>query len=171
MTEEQIKSGFSSALPYIYAAGMYVPMLTFNFGIAELNQAALLGFCGVGALKFYLGYKKLQYMSTPEYREYIDLYNEYVSDIALMLDELGFKSDFSAAIAYKYCLNLGIFSSETYEYTIYENDRERVLRYSGARVATGACCCRHNASLLSDILIQRGVWHLKFLYIVVREKF
>lgn len=154
MTKEQFKKSFISAVPFFSAAAIQIPfVLDDKFGTNEITMAANFS---VGAVLFYFKCRELSYMNTPEYKEYVELYNEFVSDIARMYKELGFKGDFSTSVVYKFCLDSGIFSVEPVKYTLYKDDRDKLCRYSGGRVTTGRCCCRHNASFLADILMEMG---------------
>lgn len=154
MTKEQFKKGFISGVPYFAAAAMQVPfVLDGDVGVNGVMMAANFG---IGAVLFYLKCKRFSFLNTAEYKEYVAVYNEFVSDIAKMYKELGFKGDFSTSVVYKHCLESGIFSVEPVEYTLYYDDKDDVYRYCGGRVATGKCCCRHNASLLADVLTEMG---------------
>ena len=154
MTIEQLKGGFKSGTPFFCAALTQIPCI-FDRQF-EANEILLLSNLFVGAVLFGFEYQYLNYTNIPEYKEYVELYEEFISDIAKMYRELGFKGDFTASLAYKLCLESGIFSARPVQYTIYENDCDRLIKYCGGRVATGAYCCRHNASLLSDILTKMG---------------
>ena len=91
------------------------------------------------------------------YKECLAYYKEYVKDIADMYNELGFSSDLSTCIAYYFCLRSGIFSeNQSYRYTVYKPDFDLFFEIMGSRVATGECCCRHNVSLLTDIINEQG---------------
>ena len=153
MTKEQFKKGFISAVPYLSAGAIQIPYLADPSCINEFMMGINLG---IGALLFYLKCKEYKFMNTKEYKDYVSLYDEFVKDIAKMYKELGFKGDFSTSIVYKHCLEAGIFSISPVQYTLFENDKEKLYKYCGGRVATGECCCRHNASLLADIITEMG---------------
>lgn len=154
MTKEQVKRGLESAAPYLVASAVNIPfVLDGDVGVHGTFMAANFG---VSAVLFYLKYRQYKYLDTPEYKEYVDLYEEFISDIAKMYKELGFKGDFSTSIVLKQCLDSGIFSVEPVKYTLYEDDKDKLCRYSGGRVATGSCCCRHSASFMADVLTATG---------------
>lgn len=154
MTKEQFINGFRSAAPYLGAAVVQAPFILEDADAVSIGIA--LSCISLSGLKFYLECKKFEYTNTPEYREYVQLYDEVVTDIAKMYKELGFKGDYITSIAFQHCLDTGVFSKDVIGYTLYEDDKDRLVRYAGGRVATGAYCCRHCASLLSDVLTKMG---------------
>lgn len=154
MTKEQFRKSFISVAPYISSGLAQIPFIADDDNF--FNEIFMAINLGVGALLFYLKCRKLGYMNTPEYKEYVALYDDVVSDIAKMYSELGFKGDFSTSVVFKHCLENGIFSLEPVKYTLFESDKEELYKYCGGRVATGKCCCRHNASLLADVLTEMG---------------
>ena len=121
-----------------------------------------LGFTFASALNVARIYPKWQELhgiaKTEEFQEYVELYKEYVKDNSRFLSELGAKGDLSGAYLYKLLLDDGFFS-ENREVNVgsYKNDKyDRFLDVMGARVTTGAYCCRHAASLLTDIINGMG---------------
>ena len=97
-------------------------------------------------------------MKTEEYKDYKFLYDEFVTDIAQFFHDIGVKSDLSGAYLFKLCLDSGIFSeTRDVRFSIYENDiYDHFIDVMGGRVATGAYCCRHAASLLTDVINSMG---------------
>lgn len=154
MTKEQFASGFKSAAPYLVGAAVQTPFI-FD-GDNFVNTGLAIALTGLSGLNFYLGCRRLNYTNVPEYKEYVQLYDEVVTDIAKMYKELGFKGDFITSVAFQYCLDTGVFSKDVIGYTLYEDDKDRLVKRVGGRVATGAYCCRHCASLLSDVLTKMG---------------
>lgn len=154
MTKEQVKRGLESAAPYLVASAVNIPFVL--DGDVGVNGTLLAANFGVSALLFYLKCRQFIYLDTPEYKEYVDLYEEFILDIAKMYKELGFKGDFSTSIVLKQCLDSGIFSEKPVKYTVYQDDADRMTKYSGGRVTTGSCCCRHSASFMADVLTATG---------------
>ena len=115
----------------------------------------------------YLGYKGFkrgvknydfkQLTETEFYKDYVSLYQSFVKDIADMYKELNIDKGIGSAIAYKLCQENGIFSATGDDkYTLYEDDKDYFIQSLGGRVTTGRHCCRHNASLMSDVINARG---------------
>lgn len=153
MNKDRVKKGLVNAAPYIAGAAVQVPFI-FDDG-NWFNIAMLLANAGVGYLNYKSGVVKFDreaFMKSPLCQEYLGLYDEFVSDVAKMYNDLGIEAGIDLAVAYKLCLESGIFSSDgTDRYALYENDPDKFIALYGGRVTTGAHCCRHSASLFSDI--------------------
>lgn len=158
MDKEKLKHGLVSSAPYFAASLGQVPFL-FNEngwinGIFFLTTAY---FGYKGFKKGMRNYDFKQLTETEFYKEYVELYHEFVKDIANMYKELNIDKGLGSVLAYKICQENGIFSATgDDQYTLYENDRDIFVQSLGGRVTTGRHCCRHNASLLSDVINARG---------------
>lgn len=96
-------------------------------------------------------------MDTDEFHEYRELYEEFVGDIAKFFSEMGISSDLRAALIYRICQEDGLFSKDRKVQFFAEDEKyDRFPDLMGARVATGSFCCRHSASLLTDIINKMG---------------
>lgn len=154
MSEEQLREALSSGGPALGVSLLQIPFL-FD-GRPGGNEFVFLASILAGAAGFYQGYNKYKYTNTPEYREFVELYKEFISDIAKMYKQLGFKGDFVGSVAYEFCVHNGIFSQgEVCRDPEVDNYNESI-KYCGGIVATGRFCCRHNASLLTDVLTEMG---------------
>lgn len=153
MNKDRIKKGLVSAAPYIAGAAVQIPFM-FDDG-NWFNIAMLLTNAGVGYLNYKNGVVKFdreEFMKSPLCQEYLGIYDEFVSDIAKMYGDLGVEAGIDLAVAYQLCLESGIFSYDgTDKYALYEDDSDKFIALLGGRVTTGAHCCRHSASLFSDV--------------------
>lgn len=161
--DEQIKKTAIGSALSLGSTALVVPSFLLNGpNVINVTGATLAVGAGVYALsraiKMKLTDEKIKkVMETEEYKEYASLYREYVNDIARMFNELGFKADLSSCVAYVFCLGKGIFSEDqVYKVGSFKESFDYFPRTLGARVATGVSCCRHNASLLSDIINEMG---------------
>ena len=153
MNKERVKKGLINAAPYIAGAGVQIPFLFDDGGL--FNIAMLVANTGVAYLNYKNGVAKFDreaFIKSPICQEYLGLYKEFVSDIASAYEELGIDPGIASAIAFQFCLENGIFSKDkANSYALFENDKDRVIEFLGGRVTTGKHCCRHSASLFSDI--------------------
>ena len=118
------------------------------------------GFCSLAAGGYALGQalilkhfdnKAAEAKKTYLYVEYSELYDEYVEDIAKFFNDLGLRGDFSSYVPFVKSLHFGYFSkNNSYQYVPSANGIDYFPELLGARVSTGECCCRHNASLFAD---------------------
>lgn len=158
MDKERIKQGVISAAPYAAASLVQVPYMFGDNGWINgifFLSAAYLSYSGYkkGVRKY--DFKKLT--ETDFYQDFVGLYNEFVEDICKMYKDLNIDKGMATLLAYKVCQENGIFSATgTDEYTTYENDKDLFIQSLGGRVTTGRHCCRHNASLFSDIVNHSG---------------
>lgn len=98
------------------------------------------------------------YKNTFEFIEQKLLYDEFISDVAKFFKGMGIEADLRGAFFIKMCMDAGFFS-ETRDvmFATFKNDYfDRYVDVMGARVATGAFCCRHAASLVTDIINKMG---------------
>ena len=101
--------------------------------------------------------RAIEAKNTDLYLEYNALYDEYVEDIASFFKDLGLRGDFSSYVPFVKALHLGYFSkNNSYHYFPSANGIDYFPELLGARVSTGECCCRHNASLYSDVVNKMG---------------
>lgn len=153
MNKDRVKKGLVNAAPYIAGASVQVPFL-FD-GDNWFNIAMLLTNTGVAYMNYKSGVLKFDreaFIKSPLCQEFLGLYDEFTSDVAKMFGDLGVEAGIDLAVAYKLCLENGIFScDDTDRYALFENDSDKFIALLGGRVTTGAHCCRHSASLFSDI--------------------
>lgn len=153
MDKNRIKKGLLNAAPYMAAAAIQVPYLFSDGG--WFNGAMLLTNAGVSYVLYRAGvskYDREMFVKTPLCQEYLGLYNEFVDDVVKMYEDLGIDPGLDSVVAYRLCLENGIFSHDgTDKYATYEDDKDIFIALLGGRVTTGAHCCRHSASLFSDI--------------------
>lgn len=153
MNKERVKKGLVSAAPFIAGAGIQIPYIFgdggwFNIAMLLANTGALYLNYRNGVVKF----DREAFVKSPICQEYLELYKDFVKDIATAYEELGIGPGLEAAVAFSYCLENGIFSKDkTNSYALFENDRDIFIVFLGGRVTTGKQCCRHSASLFSDI--------------------
>lgn len=92
-----------------------------------------------------------------QYAESVELYSEYVSDIASLFKDLNFDSNLAACFAYRYCLERGFLSKNSqFSYTVYKDHFDNLVDLYGASIATGTGCCRHISALLTDVINEMG---------------
>ncbi|MBO5121312.1 MAG: hypothetical protein J6C28_06485 [Bacilli bacterium] len=153
MNKERVKKGLISAAPFIAGAGIQIPYIFDDGG--WFNLAMLLTNAGVAYINYKNGVVKFDreaFVKSPICQEYLELYKDFVKDIATAYEELGINPGLEAAVAFRYCLENGMFSKDkTNSYALFENDNDKFIAFLGGRVATGKQCCRHSASLFSDI--------------------
>ena len=158
MEKERLKQGLVCSAPYFAASLGQVPFLFNETG--WINGIFFLTSAYLGYKGFKRGVKKYdfkQLMETGVYKEYVELYQSFVKDIANMYKDLNIDEGLGSVVAYKMCQERGIFSATgDNQYTLYENDKDFFVQSLGARVTTGRYCCRHNASLMSDVINARG---------------
>jgi len=100
-------------------------------------------------------YTKLQELN--EYKECTELYDKFVTSIANLFEKLQIKNPLEIAVLYNYILEKGYLSKDSkYKYHIFKNEDELYHELLGTRITTGYGVCRHNASLLTDILNKMG---------------
>lgn len=158
MDKERLKQGVISSAPYVAASLVQVPFIFTEGGWVNgifFLSAAYLSYNG-----FKKGVRKYDYKQLTEsslYQDYVGLYNEFVDDVAKMYQDLNVHKGMETLLAYKMCQENGIFSATgTDQYTVYEDDKDIFIKSLGGRVTTGKHCCRHNASLFSDISNKMG---------------
>lgn len=154
MSSEQIKEVIKKGGPFLGLSLLQVPFL-FNNQF-QGNEVVFIASLLFGIANSVEGYNEYRYTNIPEYSEYISLYKEFVSDIASMYSELGFKGDFATSLAYEFCIHNGIFSKCDVNRKWNQEEENVLVKYCGGRVTTGNFCCRHSASLLTDILSEMG---------------
>ena len=158
MDKERLKQGVISAAPYAAASLVQVPYIFGDNG--WINGIFFLSAAYLTYANYKKGIRKYdfhQLTQTDFYQEYVGLYKEFVDDICKMYKELNVSKGMETLHAYKICQENGIFSATgTDQYTTYENDKDLFIQSLGGRVTTGRHCCRHNASLFSDISNNMG---------------
>lgn len=96
-------------------------------------------------------------INSDQYAEYVELYSEYVSDIAGLFKNLNFENNLVSCFAYRYCLERGFLSKDSeFSYTIYKDHFDSLVDLYGGSIATGAGCCRHTSALLTDVINGMG---------------
>ncbi len=125
----------------------------------------LLGFCLSNSfsqgIRLPRSYKHAKFaksvLNSSFYKEYENAYHEYVKVISNKLLEMGCSPDLKAACMVKMALDFGFLSDAPAKYTLYEKDSGDVFfDVMGGRVATGGYCCRHSASLVTDVINEMG---------------
>lgn len=152
MDKNRVKKGLINAAPFIGAAGVQVPFMLegdwVNAILFLTNLSVSWMFYKSGVVK----YDREAFVKSPICQEYLGLYDEFVSDVAKMYEELGIDPGLGSAVAFRFCLESGFFSKDkTDKYSLFENDNDKFIAFLGGRVTTGRHCCRHSASLFSDI--------------------
>lgn len=145
--------GIASQIPYIILNG-YEPI---NGSIMSMGLGTAIG----AGMRLPLRYEKWKLfhsiMKKEEFKEEKKLYLEYVKDIAVFLKSLGVSSDLSGAFLCKMLIDGGILSEDKVEFASYKKDYcDHFVDMMGARVATGSFCCRHCASLVTDVINEMG---------------
>lgn len=96
-------------------------------------------------------------INSDQYAECVELYSEYVSDIADLFKNLNFENNLASCFVYRYCLERGFFSKDSeFYYTVYKDHFDNLVDLYGGSVATGAGCCRHTSALLTDVINEMG---------------
>ena len=145
--------GFVSQIPHIIING-YQPI---NGSIMSMS----LGLCLNSGVRFPMRYKKWKtyhnIMKKEEFKEEKNLYLEYVKDIAELLKSMDVSSDLVGAYLCKILIDGSILSENKIEFASYEYDKfDRFVDMMGSRVASGSFCCRHAASLVTDVINEMG---------------
>lgn len=158
MEKERLKQGVISAAPFVAASLVQVPYIFSENG--WINGVFFLSAAYLSYKGFKRGVRKYDFKQLTEtafYQDYVGLYNEFINDICKMYKDLNIDKGMESLLAYKICQENGIFSATGEDkYTIYENDKDLFIQSLGGRVTTGRHCCRHNASLFSDIENRMG---------------
>lgn len=96
-------------------------------------------------------------MKKEEFKEEKKLYLEYVKDIAEFLKSIGVSSDLTGAFLCKMMIDSGVLSDEKVEFASFKKDLyDYFTDMMGARVTTSTFCCRHIASLVTDVINEMG---------------
>lgn len=145
--------GIASQIPCIILNG-YEPM---NGSIMSMGFGTALG----AGMRLPLRYKKWKIfhdvMKKEEFKEEKKLYLEYVKDIAEFLKSIGASSDLTGAFLCKMMIDSGILSEGKVEFASFKKDLyDHFTDIMGARVTTGTFCCRHVASLVTDVINEMG---------------
>lgn len=119
-------------------------------GIGAVCSAALLK----KMYAVYAEYKAAKkIVNSSYYKECSELYDKYVTNLTQLLSSLGFKNALETAICYDYMLYDGLLSKgKNYEYKKFKYDYDNFIELYGTRISTGQGVCRHNASLLTDLI-------------------
>ena len=128
-----------------------------NGSIMSMGFGTALG----AGMRLPLRYKKWKIfhdvMKKEEFKEEKKLYLEYVKDIAEFLKSIGASSDLTGAFLCKMMVDSGVLSDEKVEFASFKKDLyDHFTDMMGARVATGSFCCRHVASLVTDVINEMG---------------
>ncbi len=145
--------GIASQIPCIILNG-YEPI---NGSIMSMGLGTSIG----AFMKFpnrYTRYKIFHdVMKKDEFKEEKKLYLEYVKDIAKFLKDIGASPDLVGAFLCKMMVDGGILSENKVEFASYKKDYyDHFTDIMGARVTTGTFCCRHIASLVTDVINEMG---------------
>lgn len=92
--------------------------------------------------------------NTDSYKELETYYERYLTDLCNLFNSLGLNKPLLIAKAYDLLLKPGFFSETKNKINVgYEYDKDSYSsKLYGTRVSTGESNCRHDASLLKDIL-------------------
>lgn len=160
--DKEMKKATVKAVGSFAGALGQVPILIFNpnifsmlFLVAGIYHGALNTFHRI----LYKDCEQQLYetLNSDLYKECLELYKDYVKDISIMYNDLGFSSDLSTCVAYYFSLQTGLFSENgNYSYETSDKEFDVFCEIMGSRVTTGEGCCRHNASLLTDIINEMG---------------
>ena len=145
--------GIASQIPQIILNG-YEPI---NGSIMSMGLGTSIG----AFMKFPNRYKRWKIfhdvMNKKEFREEKKLYLEYVRDIAKFLKSIGASPDLTGAFLCKMMVDGGVLSDEKVEFASFKKDLyDHFTDIMGARVTTGTFCCRHIASLVTDVINEMG---------------
>lgn len=145
--------GIASQIPCIILNG-YEPM---NGSIMSMGFGTALG----AGMRLPLRYKKWKIfhdvMKKEEFKKEKKLYLEYVKEIAEFLKSIGASSDLTGAFLCKMMIDSGILSEGKVEFASFKKDLyDHFTDIMGARVTTGTFCCRHVASLVTDVINEMG---------------
>lgn len=160
--DKEIKKATAKAVGSFAGALGQVPILIFNpnvFSMLFLAAGVYHGARNVFHRTLYKDCEQHFYdvLNSDLYKECLEVYKDYVKDISVMYNDLGFSSDLSACIAYYFSLQTGLLSEDgNYSYETSTRYFDAFCEIMGSRVATGEGCCRHNTSLLTDIINEMG---------------
>lgn len=145
--------GIASQIPQIILNG-YEPI---NGSIMSMGLGTSIG----AFMRFPNRYKRWKIfhdvMNKKEFREEKKLYLEYVRDIAKFLKSVGASPDLTGAFLCRMMVDGGVLSDEKVEFASFKKDLyDHFTDIMGARVATGTFCCRHIASLVTDVINEMG---------------
>ena len=145
--------GIASQIPQIILNG-YEPI---NGSIISMGLGTSIG----AFMKFPNRYKRGKIfhdvMNKKEFREEKKLYLEYVRDIAKFLKSIGASPDLTGAFLCKMMVDSGVLSDEKVEFASFKKDLyDHFTDIMGARVTTSTYCCRHIASLVTDVINEMG---------------
>ena len=145
--------GIVSQIPDIILNG-YKPL---NGSILSMSTCYFLS-SGIRIPLHYKKWKKYHdVMKKDEFTEEKKLYLEYVKDIAEFLKSIGVSADLVGAYLCTLFIDEGVLSEKDVEFASYKEDNyDKFVDMMGARVATGAFCCRHVASLVTDVINEMG---------------
>ena len=96
-------------------------------------------------------------LQSDEYKECIQLYNTFISEMAMFLRSFGFKDSKELVFFILHFYETGLITSHMREYHNYRYGKDLLLEDFGVRAIDGRCVCRHTTSLFSDILNTYGI--------------
>lgn len=87
------------------------------------------------------------------YKELMNLYNEYIQDVAKFIKEKNLTSAKEIVIYLQFLIDGGVFAeNHNHAYKIFNNENDYLAEICGARVTTGTSVCRHTSSFFVDVL-------------------
>lgn len=94
---------------------------------------------------------------TSDYRKCIELYSEYIKNLAEYISKYKFENIKETAFYFDFLLSNGVLSSNLKNtYHDFEYDRNYIVEILGARALSGASVCRHMSCLAADCFNELG---------------
>ncbi|MBQ8193193.1 MAG: hypothetical protein IJZ46_03890 [Bacilli bacterium] len=101
---------------------------------------------------------------TDQYNECISEYNQFITNLAILIKKLNITNPKEIILFYECLLNQGLLSKKSevtklinHEYYNYKYEKNVMEELTGARVASGKTVCRHQSAMLIDLLIELGI--------------
>ena len=90
------------------------------------------------------------------------LYDELVTEIAIFIKHLGYTSSIDCSIILSYLINCGYLSHNLEFNSKVPNENEEIDSCMGTNIVIGNGCCRHFASMHTDVFSKLGIETSKF---------